>query len=606
MKEQLKVLTCGSVDDGKSTLIGHLIYNSKKLYTDQIKSLELENKIKKNNTIDYSLLLDGLDEEREQKITIDVAYRYFFTDKKKYTILDTPGHEEYTRNMAVGASQADLAIILIDATKGILTQTKRHINICLMMGIKDYIIAINKMDLIDYNEEKYEQLKKQIEEIFDDKKIFTLKIIPVSATIGDNLNTSSKNMNWYKEESLMQYLENIKIKEKNNNNFILPIQRVSRPNQNFRGFQGNVSSGKIKINDKIICYPSKEETKIKKLYNLNKKVEKVECGQAVTITLDREIDVSRGCVITNDNNIRTSNNINVTMLWLEEENLKINTAYYLSIGTKNTLCYIRKINYKIDINNKKKIISNVISNNEIVNCDIEVLEKIAVTEFEYNKTLGSLILINRISNATSSCAIVNEIIENENIFKYNSIITKEERKQNLHQTPITIWFTGLSCSGKSTIASELEKILIFHGFHTMHLDGDNIRLGLNKDLSFSSCDRIENIRRVAEVAKILNDAGIICISSFITPLEINREMAKKIIGDNFILIYINTSIKECEKRDKKGLYQKAKQGIIKDFTGINSPFEIPISCDMIINNDNYEEAAIKIYEYIIDKIKTTN
>ena len=604
MKEQLKILTCGSVDDGKSTLIGHLLYDSKLLYADQRKVLELDSKVTSNGSVDYSLLLDGLDEEREQKITIDVAYRYFNTSRRSFAVLDTPGHEEYTRNMAVGASQADLAILLVDATKGVLKQTKRHLKICMMMGIKDYIVVINKMDLINYDKAKFEIAKEEIISRFSNYKYSTLKIIPISATVGDNITKKSVKMKWYQDDTLMKYLETVNVNKSDSSKFIMPVQRVCRPDQNFRGFQGNVVSGKINIGDTIICFPSKEKANVKQLYNLDKKVNTVSNGEAITIVLDREIDVSRGCVLTNEEKLNNANNINVTMLWMDEEKLKMNTAYYINIGTISTLCYIRKINYKIDIDSNEHIslIENI-TKNDIINCDLEVLEKIPVTLFDYNKTLGSLILINRITNATSSCAIVNGILNNKNLFYHNAVVTNEDRKKTLCQEPMTIWFTGLSCSGKSTIANELDKLLNKNGYHTMILDGDNIRLGLNKDLKFSNDDRIENIRRIAEVSKLMNDAGLINIVSFISPLEINRIMAKQIIGDNFFLVYVSTSLEECEKRDKKGLYKKARNGEIKDFTGINSPFDIPKNADVVVDNIDYKECANKIYNAIEKRIK---
>ena len=604
MIDQLKILTCGSVDDGKSTLIGHLLYDSKLLYIDQEKTLELDSKIKDGKKIDYALLLDGLDEEREQGITIDVSYRYFNTKKRNFIVLDCPGHEEYTRNMAVGASKADLAILLIDITKGVQIQTKRHFKICMMMGIKDYIVVVNKMDLVDYDKRIVDNIKKKIQNLFENYQYSSLNIIPISATIGDNITIKSNNMKWYNGTSLMQYLEDIQVNKKIGEKFIIPIQRVCRPNQFFRGFQGNVTSGSIEVGDIITCLPSEESAHVERLYNLDKEVTKVHYGEAVTLTLDKEIDISRGCVLTNDNNVYVTNSFNVTMLWMDEEKLKIDSAYYINLGTVSTLCYIRKVNYKIDIDTEEKIIDfEKVCKNEIINCDLEVLEKIAVSEFKHNKSLGSLILINRLTHVTSSCATVNKILENKNLFYQSISISSEERKKTLCQNPITVWFTGLSCSGKSTIANELDKILNLNGFHTMLLDGDNIRLGLNRDLSFSDDDRIENIRRIAEVAKLMNEAGLICITAFISPLEINRKMAKKIIGDKFFLIYLNTPLEECEKRDKKGLYKKARKNIIRDFTGINSVFEEPLNPDLILNNNDYQECAKKIFEKIKEKIK---
>ncbi|MBQ8218987.1 MAG: adenylyl-sulfate kinase [Bacilli bacterium] len=505
--------------------------------------------------------------------------------------------------MAVGASQADLAILLIDVTKGILIQTKRHLKICEMMGIKDYIVVINKMDLINYDKKMYDNIKKETEKIFQKHFYKTLNIIPISATLGDNIKINSDNMKWYKDLPLINYLENIEVNKNETTQFIMPVQRVCRPNQFFRGYQGNVISGSINIGDKLTCLPSKETANVAELFKLDKKVKKVGFNEPITLTLDKEIDISRGCVLTNDDNVFVTNNINVTMLWLDEEILKINTAYYLNIGNVDTLCYIRNINYKINIDTDEKEINfNSVSKNEIIECELEILEKITVTEFEYNKNLGSLILINRITNATSGCAIINKVLDNKNLFFQNLTVTNEERKKSLCQNPITIWFTGLSSSGKSTIANELDKILNSNGYHTMLLDGDNIRMGLNKDLTFTENDRIENIRRISEVAKLINDAGLICITSFISPLEINREMAREIIKDKFFLVYINTPLEECEKRDKKGLYNKARNGIIKDFTGISSPFEEPINPDLVLNNNDYKECAKKIYNSIKERI----
>ena len=605
MNKQLKILACGNVDDGKSTLLGHMIFNSKTMYLDQTISLKKESENKNcNNEIDYSLVFDGLDEEREQGITIDIAYKYFSTDKRSFIILDAPGHEEYTRNMAVGASQAELVILLIDATKGITMQTRRHIKICIMMGIRDFVVAINKMDLINYDKQKFESLKCKIHDFFDLYNLDTLKVIPVSAKIGDNISDASINMSWYNGETLLEYLENIKIKEKNILPFVLPVQRVCHFDKQSRGFQGNIVSGIVSNGQQVFCLPSGEYANIKNIFNLNNEVSEATCGQAVTITLDREIDVSRGCLLTNDFSIELSNNFDATILWMDDEKLRINNSYYLKIGTKELLCYIRRINYKIDINTGDNIETQSIFKNDIANCNIECLEKIPLTIFEYNNYLGRLILINRITHQTSCCAIINRINKDDssNLFYHETNIDRNCRAKKLNQKPITIWFTGLSCSGKSTIANELEKLLVSHDYHTMLLDGDNIRLGINSDLKFSTIDRKENIRRVAHISKLFNDAGIICITSFITPLNINRNDARKIIGENFFLIYVNTDIDECEKRDKKGLYKKARNGIIKDFTGINSPFEEPKNPDIIVYNYDAKECAMKIYNAIKDRI----
>lgn len=597
MKEQLKVLACGSVDDGKSTLLGHLIYDTNTLYSDQITELI------KNDNIDYSLLLDGLDEEREQSITIDVAYRFFNSENRKFIIIDCPGHEEYTRNMAVGASQADLSILLIDATKGLTIQSNRHFEICSMMGIKDYVIAINKMDLVNYNQEEFNKIKKDVEKMIANISINSLLIIPVSATKGDNVSKRSENMRWYNGESLLNYLENIKIPYEHSKSFILPVQRVVRPNQEFRGFQGNVISGNISKSNEIICLPSKEKNVINTLFNLDKNVAKIEQGQAVTVTLKREVDISRGCIITNDENIIISNKFDAKVLWMDDNCLIANNAYYIKIGNNEVLCYVRKIYSLVTLNDNSCDESLDVRKNVIVNCNLECINSIPLTTFDYNKFLGGFILIDKITNQTCACGTISNIYTDNNLFYHNNIITKKDRAQLLNQRPLTIWFTGLSGSGKSTIANELEKELVSKGYHTMLLDGDNIRLGINNDLGFSNKDRKENLRRVAHISKLLNDAGIICITSFITPLNSNREDVKSIIGDSFVLVYINTDIEECEKRDKKGLYKKAKKGLIKDFTGVNSLFEEPNQPDIVLYNDDAKKCAREIFNFIKGKIK---
>lgn len=598
MKEQLKVLACGSVDDGKSTLLGRLIYDTKTLYNDQIESLK-----DKNNNIDYSLLLDGLDEEREQAITIDVAYRFLSTDKKSFVIIDAPGHEEYTRNMAVGASQADLSILLIDATKGVTVQTKRHIKICMMMGIKDYVVAVNKMDLINYNKDIFEIIETQINYLFKDEKVNSMLVIPVSAMKGDNISKKSKNTIWYEGESLLKYLENIKILNNQNPSFIFSIQRVTRPNQKFRGFQGNVISGSISISDDLICLPSNERIKVNSLFNLDKNVSKIYEGQSVTITLNREIDISRGCILTNDENIIVSNKFDAKILWMDDVDLIVNNAYYIKIANNEVLCYIRKVYSKINIEESEQHDSISIKKNDIIICNIECISAIPITTFEYNSFLGSFIIIDKVTNNTCACGTIDNILlKTNNLFYHNCYINKNIRARLLNQKPLTIWFTGLSCSGKSTIANELDKMLSAKGFHTMLLDGDNIRLGINSDLGFSKEERKENIRRVAHISKLFNDAGLICITSFITPFNSNRIEAKDIIGDDFVLVYINTDITECERRDKKGLYVKAKQGLIDDFTGISSPYEEPDDADIVLYNNNAQDCALKIFNYIREKI----
>lgn len=579
MNSLLKFITCGSVDDGKSTLIGHMLYDAKLLFADQKRALELDSKVgSRGGAIDYSLLLDGLMAEREQGITIDVAYRYFTTEKRSFIVADTPGHEEYTRNMAVGASFADLAVILVDATHGVLVQTRRHTRICSLMGIEHFVFAINKMDLIGYDEARFEKISREIKRMMAEYDYQTLRILPVSATEGDNITKKSRHMLWYRKESLLTYLENVSVGEASTGaGFTMPVQRVCRPDHTFRGFQGQIESGQIRIGDEITALPSNEKAVVKRIIDCGKDVEASETGHAVTISLDREVDVSRGCVLEKDARLYTGNLLSTRLLWMDDTSLVAGKNYLLKLGTRLIPAVVMKINYKIDVNTGNEIPADTTYKNEIVDCDISVSEKIIFDKFQNNHALGSLILIDRITNMTSACGVVMHAIDRADNLTWQKLdITREFRSQQKNQTPFTIWMTGLSGSGKSTIANALEKRLVGLGKHTMLLDGDNIRMGLNKNLGFKEADRIENIRRIAEVAKLMNDAGLITITSFISPYARDRQMARDIIGsENFLEIYVSTPLEECEKRDVKGLYRRARAGMIPDFTGISSPYDVP-------------------------------
>ncbi|MBB5336845.1 adenylyl-sulfate kinase [Pectinatus brassicae] len=603
----LKFITCGSVDDGKSTLIGHMLYDAKLLFADQKRALELDSRIGSNNgEIDYSLLLDGLMAEREQGITIDVAYRYFTTEKRSFIVADTPGHEEYTRNMAVGASFADLAIILIDVTKGVLPQTKRHTRICAFMGIKHVVFVINKMDLVSYNKSTFADIKLDIRKLTAEFEFLSQYIIPVSATKGDNINTLAENMKWYTGSPLLDYLENIEINQaRENQGFLMPVQRVVRPDHTFRGFQGQIEVGNICTGDEITVYPSRETAKISSLFLTDKKVEQVQAGQAATIQLDQEIDISRGCVLANNFNIEVSNAFVGTLLWMDDQELITGRNYFLKIGTNLVPATIMRLKYKIDINTGKHVSAEHIYKNEFVVCEIILASKIGITSFLENKELGAFILIDRITNMTSACGtITNTLRRGTNLSWQKLDINRDIRAKQLGQKPVTIWFTGLSGSGKSTLANALEKQLVAMGRHTMLLDGDNIRLGLNKNLGFTHEDRVENIRRIAETGKLMNDAGLIVLTSFISPYREDRENARNIIGqESFIEIFVDTPLEECEKRDVKGLYKKARNGEIPNFTGITSPYEKPLNADIKVNT--VEHKIEEIIAAIIEKLKQT-
>lgn len=601
MNGLLKFITCGSVDDGKSTLIGHMLYDAKLLFADQKQALELDSRVgSREGKIDYSLLLDGLMAEREQGITIDVAYRYFTTEKRSFIVADTPGHEEYTRNMAVGASFADLAVILVDASQGILVQTRRHARICALMGIRYFAFAVNKMDIVHYSEKTYRKIEKEIKKLAIDLELSYVYVIPVSATEGDNVTLRYANMPWYEGMTLLNYLETVDIDEgKAEQGFVMPIQRVCRPNHTFRGFQGQIASGEVNRGDEIVVLPSKEKAVVASVLATDKEVEKAGKGQAVTISLNREVDVSRGCVLTKDAGLTVSSMFTATLLWMDDTALMQGKNFLMKIGTKLLPASVMDIKYRTDINTGEQIAVSKLYKNEIAVCDIAASSPVVFDTFKKHKKLGSFILIDRISNMTSACGVVEHPLRrSENVVWQNLDITRKTRSQKMGQKPVTLWFTGLSGSGKSTLANEIEKRLHIGGRYTMLLDGDNIRMGLNKNLGFEPEDRIENIRRIAEVAKLMNDAGLIVLTSFISPFRSDRQGAREIIGeDNFIEIYVSTPLKECERRDVKGLYRKAREGKIPNFTGISSPYEKPEHAEIVIDTStqSLEESVESVF-----------
>mgnify|MGYP005627738977 CR=1 FL=1 len=600
----LRFITCGSVDDGKSTLIGRILFESKTLFDNQIN--ELKNDSKKHGTqganIDYALLVDGLSAEREQGITIDVAYRFFSTNKRKFIVADTPGHEQYTRNMVTGASTADVAVILIDARKGVLEQTKRHSFLTSLVGIKTVIIAINKMDLINYEKDKYELIIKTYKDFAKKLNFDSIYDIPVSALNGDNIINSTKNLQWFKGPTLMSLLETINV-ENFDNNFIMPVQNVLRPDLDYRAFCGRVTSGIVEEGQKIRSLPSGKVAKVESINIGHKTVKRALINQSVSITLDTEIDISRGDVLCKDNApLEISNIFDVNLAWLSEIDTYKGRSYIAKIGTQKLSCQITDIKYKYDINSLQQIPTKKLQLNDICKATITLNRQVPFTEFNKDKSLGKLILIDPVSNNTVGAAMINHSMRRaSNIHKHDLEITRELRENLNGYKSKLLWFTGISGSGKSTIANKLEKELFSKGLRTYILDGDNIRHGLNNDLGFSDPDRVENIRRVAEVSKLMLDAGIFVISSFISPFSSDRAMVRELISDeDYVEIFVDISLEVAESRDPKGLYKKARSGQIPNFTGISSPYEKPTSPDIKINSEKHSvEECIKI---ILDKL----
>nr|WP_255533398.1 sulfate adenylyltransferase subunit CysN [Polynucleobacter sp. UK-Mo-2m-Kol15] len=595
-QDLLRFITCGSVDDGKSTLIGRLLWDSQSLLDDQIASLETDSKKfgTQGEGIDFALLVDGLAAEREQGITIDVAYRFFSTNKRKFIVADTPGHEQYTRNMVTGASTAELAIILVDATQGLLTQTKRHAYLVSLMGIKQVILAINKMDLIHYDQETFNKISNAFNLHVKDFGFNSITAIPVSALLGDNITTSSKKMSWYQGLTLINALENAPIEKiaegQTQQPFVLPVQMVNRPHSQFRGFSGTIASGQIRVGDTIRVTASGQTTKISEIITpnkiLSKKGEKAQAGEAITITLHDEIDISRGDVLTSPKEALTSSDqFEATIIWLDQTTGLIGRNYDFILSTQQATASITSIKHQIDINTLAKNACKELSLNEIALCNIALSKPVTFDTYDHSKELGGFILVDKFSNATVAAGLIRHSLRRaDNIHTQALSINRAAReKQHGHQGKV-IWFTGLSGSGKSTIANALELELHKQGKHTYLLDGDNVRQGLNKDLGFTDADRVENMRRIAEVAKLMMDAGLIVMTAFISPFKREREMARQLIGEeNFIEVFVDTPIEICEERDPKGLYKKAREGKLPNFSGISSPYEVPENPNVIID-----------------------
>ena len=597
-KSYMRFLTCGSVDDGKSTLIGRLLYDTKLIFEDQLKTLEKDSR--KHGTtgkdVDLALLLDGLDAEREQGITIDVAYRFFTTSKRKFIVADTPGHEQYTRNMATGASTADLAIILIDARKGVLTQTRRHAYICSLLRIRHIVLAINKIDLVDYSQDVFEAIDDEFRDFADKLDYASLTSIPMSARFGENVIGRSEKLSWFAGPALLPYLESIDVSsDREAQPFRLPVQWVNRPNLDFRGFAGTVASGRVFPGDKIVVANSGQSSEITRIVTQDGDLSEARAGDAVTLTLRDEIDISRGDILAASNaRPEVTDQFAAHVLWMSEEELLPGRQYLIKIGARSVPATVTELKHKIDVNNLEHFAAKTLQLNEVGFCNVSASVPIAFDRYADNRETGSFIIIDRFSNSTVGAGMIEFGLRRATNVHWQALdINKSVRSEQKGQKPVILWFTGLSGSGKSTIANIVEKKLSLNGRHTYLLDGDNVRHGLNRDLGFTDADRVENIRRVAETAKLFVDAGLIVLVSFISPFRSERRTARELVQPGeFLEVYVDTPLEVCQARDPKGLYKRAQAGEIKNFTGIDSPYEPPEAAEIHVNTvDLTPEAA---------------
>jgi bifunctional enzyme CysN/CysC len=605
-KQTLRFITCGSVDDGKSTLIGRLLYESKCIFDDQLKALETDSKRygTQGEKIDFALLVDGLEAEREQGITIDVAYRFFATDRRRYIVADTPGHEQYTRNMATGASTAQMAILLIDARKGILPQTRRHHRIVTMMGIRHIVLAVNKMDLVGHDEAVFRKIEADYREFAKDANLATLTAIPLAAVFGDNVMKPSANMPWYTGPTLFEHLDTVDVSHAATREaFRLPVQYVNRPNLDYRGFCGRIAEGRVRPGDAVRVLPSGKTTTVKSIDFFEDNLPEAREGASITLTLADEVDVSRGdLIVASDNPPEVADQFQVRLLWLSEEALVPGRPYLMKIHAKEVSATVMEIKHREDVNTGAHLAAKVLNLNEIAVATLSTSHPVPFEPYATNRALGGFILIDRLTFATVGAGLVDFALRRSSNIHWQALeVGKEQRAAIKHQVPRCVWFTGLSGSGKSTVANLLEKRLHAAGRHTILLDGDNIRHGLNRDLGFSEADRVENLRRVSEVAKLMVDAGLIVLVSFISPYRSERRAARELFAPGeFVEVHVNTPMEECERRDVKGLYAKARRGELKNFTGIDSPYEAPENAEIVIDTsvDAPEDCALRVMRHI--------
>ena len=596
-KSLLRFITCGSVDDGKSTLIGRLLYDSKMLFEDQLAAIENDSKKwgTQGGEIDFALLVDGLAAEREQGITIDVAYRYFSTDRRKFIVADTPGHEQYTRNMVTGASTADVAVVLIDARRGVLTQSRRHSYLVSLLGIRKVVLAVNKMDLMEYSEKVFNRIVDDYREFAKHLQLEEITPIPLSALRGDNMLTPSEHTPWYHGPTLMGYLETVDVSAARPDveAFRLPVQWVNRPNLDFRGFSGTIASGMVTPGDRIRVQPSGRDSKVMRIVTANGDLPLAVAGQSITLTLEDEIDISRGAVISKATApAEVADQFEATIVWMAEEPMFPGRPYLLKIGTQTVTATVTEPKYKVNVNTMEHLAAKKLDLNEIGVCNIALDRPIAFDPYTANRDTGGFILIDRLGNGTIGAGMLHFALRRaHNIHLQHVDVNQAARSRMKGQKPCVLWFTGLSGAGKSTIANLVEKRLHALGRHTYLLDGDNLRHGLNKDLGFTDTDRVENVRRVGEVSRLMVDAGLIVLTAFISPYRAERALARSLVADGeFLEIHVDTSLEVAESRDVKGLYRKARLGELKNFTGIDAPYEAPESPALRVNTGEISAA----------------
>ncbi|UEP26843.1 sulfate adenylyltransferase subunit CysN [Burkholderia sp. B21-007] len=607
-QDLLRFITCGSVDDGKSTLIGRLLYESNMLFDDQLTQLEADSKKvgTQGGELDFALLVDGLSAEREQGITIDVAYRFFATARRKFIVADTPGHEQYTRNMITGASTADLAVILIDARKGVLTQTRRHSHLVALIGIKRVVLAINKMDLVDYDRAVFERIDADYRAFAAELGLEEIVSIPISALRGDNVIAPGTRMPWYAGPTLLQHLDTLPIVERvtRDEPFRLPVQWVNRPHLNFRGYAGSIASGEVRVGERVRVLPSGKESRVASVITPAGEAEVARAGAAVTLTLVDEIDISRGDMIARaDAPPEVADQFEATLVWMHDEPLLPGRPYFVKLGTQTVGATCATPKYKIDVNTREHLAARTLALNEIGVCNLSFDRPVAFDPYDRNRHTGGFIVIDRFTNDTVGAGMLHFALRRaHNVHRQAVDVDRDARAVQKAQTPRIVWLTGLSGAGKSTIANLVERRLHALGKHTYLLDGDNVRHGLNRDLGFTEADRVENIRRVAEVARLMLDAGLVTLVSFISPFRAERDMARALVGrDEFVEVFVDTPLAIAEERDPKGLYKKARRGELKHFTGIDSPYEPPARPELRIDTvtESPEAAAERIVAYLL-------